>query len=186
MSAILPDQPSLRLLMTTEAQADRWAQALEVVRHLSLRGVETTLVVLGQPLNADQRTAVAEIAKLAIVEQEGALNEGATSLDFDIEGIRLAMLAAQYRPDVVHLHMPALAANARFPCPLIIDAPANNETPKRAEDDASLAEDAPWRRDMTARGYASADLVLASDSPTRIGDALAAYRQLAAKRRGRS
>ncbi len=97
---------------------------------------------------------------------EGPLDWTAqTAAEVDLAGIRLAMLAARLRPDIVHLNSPALAASARFPAPLVQTCHSCVKTWwATVKGDQPLPADLAWRAQMTARGYDVADALIA---PTR-------------------
>lgn len=200
-----PDQKTLRLLMTTDAHG--WASAVNLACGLAVRGVQTVLVMLGQPPDAARRGAVLERVELVVLTQDRDLqNPSSAPGDIDVQGIRLAMMAVERRPDIVHLHTAALAANARFPCRLVVDCHAHSLTPP-AEGGSAGVDESAWHIEMTARGCASADLVIASsaasaveaqsayglktlprivarESDARADDTLALYREIATGRQG--
>ncbi len=163
MSIIVVDPKPLHVLMTADAVGGVWTYAVDFARGLASRDVRTTLVVLGPRPNSRQCAAATAIEGLTLVQLGGELDWTATdSADVDVQGIRLAMLAVELRPDLVHLNTPALAANARFPCPVLAGCHSCILTWWSAvRGDTPLPDDLAWRAELTARGYAAADLLAA-------------------------
>lgn len=96
---------SLRILMTADTVGGVWQYALELSRQLCALGDEVALATMGGEPSGDQRREAAEIPgltlypsayKLAWMEQPWN--------DVERAGEWLLNLAAQWRPDVVHLN----------------------------------------------------------------------------------
>jgi glycogen synthase len=93
-----------RVLMTTDAVGGVWQYSMDLATALRDRGIETTLAVMGPSMEADQRE---EAARRAVTLVEGRYKlEWADSPWQDIRkaGDWLLELAADVRPDVVHLN----------------------------------------------------------------------------------
>ncbi len=154
------------VLATVDAVGGVWTYAVELARGLAARGVRTTLAVLGPAPGVDQRAEAEAVPGLSLIDTGLPLDWTAGSAaEVDCAGIRLAVLAAQLRPDLVHLNSPALAASARFPAPVVGVAHSCVATWWRAvKPGLPLPADFAWRTELVARGYAACDALVA---PTR-------------------
>jgi len=163
VSPIVIEPKPLHVLMTADTVGGVWTYAVDLARGLASRDVRTTLAVLGPAPNARQVAAAASIPGLTLMELGGVLDWTATdSADVDLQGIRLAMLAAELRPDILHLNSPALGANARFPCPVVAGCHSCVGTWWSAvKGEPPMPKDLAWRAALKTRGYAAADLLLA-------------------------
>ncbi len=156
------DRPA-HVLMTADAVGGVWSYALDLAGGLATQGVRVTLAVFGPAPSCGQIAAAALIPGLVLAELGGTLDWTApTSADVDLQGIRLAMLAVDLRPDIIHLNSAALAANARFPAPLVVACHSCVRTWWDAvKGQTPLPADLAWRGQMTARGYTAADALIA-------------------------
>jgi glycosyltransferase involved in cell wall biosynthesis len=151
----------LHVLMTADAVGGVWQYALDLAGGLRLHGVKTTLAVLGPAPSEDQR-AMAEAAGATLIETGLSLDWTAREArEVKEAGSTLAQLAAQVRPDVIHLNSPALAADVTFDGPVVGVCHSCVATWWQAVRGGSLPEDFVWRTDLVRRGYASADRLLA-------------------------
>ncbi len=156
------EQP-LHVLMTADAVGGVWTYALDLAGGLATQGVRVTLAVFGPTPSGGQIADADLIPGLVLAELGGGLDWTApTSADVDLQGIRLAMLAADLRPDIIHLNSAALAAHARFPAPLVVACHSCVRTWWAAvKGQTPVPDDLIWRSQMTARGYAAADALIA-------------------------
>ena len=96
-----------------------WTYALDLGRELVGAGVRVTLAVIGPPPDADAR-AQAEAAGLHVRDLGGELDWTADSeAEVAASAARLFALAADLRPQLLHLNSPALAAFGAFPVPVL-------------------------------------------------------------------
>jgi glycosyltransferase involved in cell wall biosynthesis len=155
---------NLHVLMTADAVGGVWQYALDLAGGLRSRGVRTTLAVLGPAPSVDQQ-AMAEAAGAELIATRLPL-DWAASHESEVKeaGRAIARLAAQVRPDLIHLNTPALAADARFDVPVVAACHSCVATWWQAVKNGPLPEDFIWRMDLVRRGYASAGELLA---PTR-------------------
>ncbi len=156
------DKPA-HVLITADTVGGVWSYALDLARGLATHQVRVTLAIFGPAPSCGQIAAAALIPGLVLAEMGGGLDWTApTSADVDLQGIRLAMLAADLRPDIIHLNSAALAAHARYPAPLVVACHSCVRTWWNAVKGAApLPSDLVWRGQMTARGYAAADALIA-------------------------
>ncbi len=161
-SSASPDgKAGLHVLMTADAVGGVWQYALDLAEGLRRHGVETTLAVLGPALSSDQQ-ATAEAAGAKIILTGLPLDWTAESQDEVAEaGRAVARIAAQVKPDIVHLNSPALAASAKFNLPVVAVCHSCVATWWQAVKGGSLPEEFVWRTDLVRQGYAAADKLLA-------------------------
>ena len=111
---------ALRVLATTNGAGGTWQYSLGLARGLSRIGVDTLLAVLGPEPSAAQAMAADAIEGLELVGTGLALAgaaDGAGSLR--ATGDELAELAIAHGADLVQLGTPAIAAQSRFPVPIV-------------------------------------------------------------------
>jgi glycosyltransferase involved in cell wall biosynthesis len=151
----------LRVLMTADAVGGVWQYALDLADGLRSHGVQTTIAVLGPSPNAGQQTmagaAGAELIVTGLPLDWTAQNPG----EVYEAGQAIARLAAQLRPDLVHLNAPALAADVQFDVPVVAACHSCLATWWQAVKGGPLPEDFIWRTNLVRRGYASVDGLLA-------------------------
>ncbi|MBB3017259.1 glycosyltransferase involved in cell wall biosynthesis [Microvirga lupini] len=152
---------SLHVLMTADAVGGVWQYALDLARGLRTHDVRTTIAVLGPWPSVDQQTmaeaAGAELVVTGLPLDWTASHQG----ELKEAGQAIARLAAQIRPDLIHLNTPALAADACFNVPVVAACHSCVATWWQAVKGGTLPEDFIWRTDLVRRGYASAGKLLA-------------------------
>ncbi|MBA3313876.1 MAG: glycosyltransferase family 4 protein [Planctomycetaceae bacterium] len=91
--------------MTADSVGGVWTYAAELARGLADRGIEILLVSSGGPLTDAQRSEIEVLPHVRLVETRSKL-EWMDDAWNDVEalGRRLLELAAEFRPDVVHLN----------------------------------------------------------------------------------
>jgi glycogen synthase len=95
----------LCVLMTTDAVGGVWRYSLDLSRELTRRGGIVALVCLGPAPSEEQRREARLVPRLALLEHGGALEWMPEPWsDVDSAGCHLRALAAELRPDVVHLN----------------------------------------------------------------------------------
>ncbi len=148
--------------MTADAVGGVWTYALDLGRELTASGMRVSLAVLGPDPDEAQREQ-ARTAGLPLFELGGALDWTAAAEDEIAESARaLASLALRLQPDLIHLNSPALAAFEVFDAPVLAACHSCVATWWAAvKGEAPLPRDLAWRAALTARGYASADALLA-------------------------
>jgi len=155
------EKTDLHVLMTADAVGGVWQYTLDLSEGLRPCGVRTTIAVLGPPPSADQQ-ALAEATGAKLILTGLPLDWTAHSRHEVEEASRtIARIAAQIRPDLLHLNSPALAANAPFDVPVVAVCHSCVATWWQAVKGGSLPEEFVWRTELVARGYASADRLLA-------------------------
>ena len=147
----------MRVVMTADAVGGVWQYALDAAHGLSRHGVETVLATLGPRPTADQRAAAQAAGIAELVETDLPLDWTADRAETVLAaGEAVARLAAERRPDIVHLNSPALAGAARFPAPVVAVCHSCVATWWAAMRAEPLPEDFVWRTDLVRRGYAAA------------------------------
>ena len=157
-----PGANAPHVLMTTDTVGGVWTHALDLGRELVGAGVRVTLAVIGPPPDPDA-CAQAEATGLHVRDLGGELDWTADSeAEVATSAARLFALAADLRPQLLHLNSPALAAFGAFPVPVLAACHSCVATWWSAvKGDAPLPPDLAWRARLTARGYAAADALLA-------------------------
>lgn len=162
MSARVIARRGLHVFMTADAVGGVWTYALDLVEGLSVKGVRTTLAVLGPAPQNDQADAAAAIPGCRVVATGLPLDWTAASpAEVEGAGERIAALAVEARPDIVHLNSPALAASGRFPAPVVGVCHSCVATWWEAAASGPLPPDLAWRRDLLARGYGALEALVA-------------------------
>jgi glycosyltransferase involved in cell wall biosynthesis len=152
---------NLHVLMTADAVGGVWQYAIDLAGGLRAQGVRMTIAVLGPAPSADQQS-VAEAAGAELVATGLPLDWTALHQSgVEEAGHAIARLAAQVRPDLVHLNAPALAADAEFHVPVVAACHSCVATWWRAVKDGPLPNDFIWRTELVRQGYASASHLLA-------------------------
>lgn len=149
----------MRLLLTADAVGGVWQYATDLARALKPHGIEPVVALLGPAPSPAQRI---EAADLRIVE---------TGLPLDwlcdrpepvlAAGRAIAQLAADERAELVQINMPTLAAEARFPCPVVAVTHGCVATWWEAARREPLAPAYHWHRTLMRWGLAKADRVVA-------------------------
>lgn len=151
-----------RVLITADAVGGVWTYALDLAGGLAARGIEPVLAVLGPPPGADQRAAAGAIPGLELVETRTVLDWMAQGpADVRAAGAAVAALARDEGVDLVHLNSPALAAAAAFPGPVVAACHSCVATWWAAVRGTVLPPNFAWRAELTGRGYAAADGLIA-------------------------
>lgn len=147
--------------MTADAVGGVWQYALDVAEGLRLYGVETTLAVLG-PGPSDDQEKMASAADVHLINTGLPLDWMADRPDqVEDTGRDIARLAAELKPDIVHLNSPALAASADYPCPAVAVCHSCVATWWEAVRGGDLPGEFVWRTDMVRKGYEAANKLLA-------------------------
>jgi glycogen synthase len=112
----------MRVLMTGDTVGGVFTYVCELTRALASRGVEVCLALSGSPLRGDQRDALRS-SGAERVHANGLALEWMPDpwADVDRAGARLLELAADFRPDVVHLNEYAHGA-LDWPAPVLVTA----------------------------------------------------------------
>jgi glycosyltransferase involved in cell wall biosynthesis len=150
----------LRLLLTTDAVGGVWQYAADLAVALLPHGVEPIIANLGPPADAGQRALLPETV---VVHETGlALDWLAPDAGAVLAAGRgVAALAGELGADLVQLAMPALAAEAHYPAPVVAVTHSCLASWWDAVEGTPLPADFAWRRDLAAAGLAAADVVVA-------------------------
>ncbi|WP_262027285.1 glycosyltransferase family 4 protein [Microvirga sp. Mcv34] len=147
--------------MTADAVGGVWQYALDLANGLRSEGVRTTIAVLGPSPSADQQ-AMAEAMGASLILTGLPLDWTADSVrEVEETGRAVARIAAQIGPDLLHLNSPALAAHVPFDVPVVAVCHSCVATWWQSVKGGPLPEEFVWRTDLVAKGYASADRLLA-------------------------
>ncbi|WP_294394963.1 glycosyltransferase family 4 protein [uncultured Sphingomonas sp.] len=151
----------LRLLMTVDTVGGVWQYATDLARALAPLGVETVLAVLGPAPNMAQRNAAKAIAGVRLVETGLPLDWLADDREqVLLAGRRIAELACHLNVDLVQLNQPAIAAEARFPVPVVAVSHSCLATWWAAVESGPLPQDFDWRVALHAEGLRKAGKVV--------------------------
>ncbi|MBV9537295.1 MAG: glycosyltransferase [Acidisphaera sp.] len=152
----------MTVMLTTDAVGGVWRYSLDLARGFAEHGLDPVLAVLGPAPVPDQ---LAEAEGLRLIDTALPLDWTApTPAGLRETAAALAGLARRLRAGSVHLHTPALAADAPWSMPTVAVAHSCVGTWWQAVRGGPLPEDLAWRAAATARGLAEADAVIA---PTR-------------------
>ena len=152
----------MKILMTADAVGGVWQYSIDLALGLSKLGVETVLAVSGPSPTAAQAKAVSAIEGVTLLDTGLPLDWMADdSASVQQAGQALAKLAHRHRADIVQLNAPALAAGVRFDVPVVAVAHSCVATWWAAVKREGLSDEFEWRADLTARGLAAADVVVA-------------------------
>ncbi|MGG5822609.1 glycosyltransferase family 4 protein [Falsiroseomonas sp. HW251] len=150
------------LLMTADAVGGVWTYAMDLAAALVPLGTRTTLAVMGTGVEARHREAAAAIPRLTLVETGWPLDWLAKEPSAILRaGEALAALASRVRADLLQLNSPALAAAARFPCPVVGVCHSCLATWWDAMRQGALPDDFAWRDALLKQGYARCDALVA-------------------------
>jgi len=155
-------QSKLRILVTADAVGGVWQYSVDLARGLSALDMETVLVVLGPSPSPAQIKMASAIEGLTLVDTGLPLDWLAdTSESIRTAGEAVARLAETHSADIVQLNGGALAAEVKFPVPVVAVAHSCIATwwkaTKGTEPDGAFK----WRADLTGEGLRAADYVVA-------------------------
>jgi glycosyltransferase involved in cell wall biosynthesis len=155
--------PDIHLLMTADAAGGIWTYALEMAQALSVRGIFTTLAVLGDRPSVSALREARAIAGARIEITDLPLDWTATSAsEVAHAGEEIARLSHRVGADLVQLNAPALAAGASFPVPTIGALHSCVATWWEAvHGDVELPADLEWRAKLTRAGLTHVDAAIA-------------------------
>jgi glycosyltransferase involved in cell wall biosynthesis len=106
-----------RLLLTADAVGGVWTYAADLARELKAFGVHVTLAVLGPPPSEPRQRQLPDGIDVVLTGLDlDWMHPGASG---DEAGRRLAEIASETRSDLIHLNSPSLAAETRFPAPVV-------------------------------------------------------------------
>jgi glycosyltransferase involved in cell wall biosynthesis len=152
----------MRILLTADAVGGVWQYSTELLRGLSGLGVEIVLASLGPSPSKAQLAQASAISGVTVVDTGLPLDWMAeTPMDVRAAGEAVAKLAAAHRVDLVQLNSPALAADTRFPVPVVAVAHSCIASWWSAVKGGEPDGEYRWRSDLAGRGYRAADLVVA-------------------------
>jgi glycosyltransferase involved in cell wall biosynthesis len=151
----------MRVLITADAVGGVWQYSVDLARGLARLGHETVLALMGPPASEAQIAAALGIPGLRFIDTGLELDwlaAGETALRRAAEAI--AALAAEAQADVVQLNMPALAALACFPAPVVAVHHSCVATWWEAVETTPLPDDFSWRTELVRAGLHAADAVV--------------------------
>lgn len=146
-----------RVFLSSDAVGGVWTYSRDLARGLVERGAVVTLALLGPVAEALPSVPGVAVVRTGLPLDWTAANPAALAE----AGVRLAALARETAPDIVHLHAPALLASGDWPRPAAVMAHSCVATWWRAVRGGALPADLSWRHTATAAGLRRADLVLA-------------------------
>lgn len=158
-------EPISRVFMTADAVGGVWPYTIDLAEGLGAEGIETVLAVLGPAPSVAQLSALRRLSCVQLIETGLSLDWTARS-EAELRDINtvLAELAAGCRPDLVHLHAPALAGFERFDVPTVATAHSCVATWWNAVRSGPMPEEFLWRSGATRRGLESVGQVIAASA----------------------
>ena len=150
----------LRILMTADTIGGVWTYALDLAGALGAAGAVVRIATLGPGPRPDQRAEVRRRG-LDVVETGYALDwlaQGPDAVRAAAAGV--ALLARRFGADVAHLNAPALAAAARFPCPVVTVNHSCVATWWARVHGTPLPPRYAWGSALTGEGLKAADLAI--------------------------
>ncbi|SFP83499.1 glycosyltransferase family 4 protein [Sphingomonas rubra] len=157
--------------MTTDAVGGVWQYSTELATALRPLGVETVLAVMGpNSLSLREQEGGAQRRKgeddqhapLDIIHTNLPLDWLATSpTEVTRSAAAIAALATEVNADLIHLNSPTLAADTRFPVPVVAVAHGCIAAWWEAAHGTPPTPDYAWHADLMAQGLAAADAVVA-------------------------
>ena len=151
-----------RIMLTADAVGGVWRYSLDLARGMLAAGAEPILVLLGPAPSVAQAAELRDIDGLQVIPTGLPLDWTAGSPEeLRAAAAALAGLAGRLRVEGVHLHTPALAAQAPWSVPTVAVAHSCVATWWRAVRGGALPPDLAWRAEFVAHGLAEADAVVA-------------------------
>ncbi len=150
-----------RIMLTTDAVGGVWRYCLELAAGLTACGAEVLLVSLGPAPSPTQRAEAGGLCALHVTDLAlDWLAETPAQVAGAAEA--LAILAADWAADSVHLHTPALVPNADWPAPVVAVAHSCVGTWWRTiRGLAPMPPDLAWRAALVGAGLRAADAAVA-------------------------
>ena len=148
------------MLLTSDCVGGVWTYTLDLVSDLAGLGHEVVVAVMGRALADDQRDELAAVPTAGVHARSYRLEwMPQPEADLDAAAGWLLELAAQHRPDVVHLNQLSFGA-LPWPCPTLLVAHSDVVTWWRAVHGTDPPADWDAYRDRVERGLNGADLVV--------------------------
>ncbi len=149
-------------MLTADAVGGVWRYSLDLAQGMIVAGIEPILVLLGPLPSMQQRAEIRAIDGLQVIPTSLPLDWTAKNPgELRAATAALAGLATRLRADSVHLHTPALAAQAPWSVQTVAVAHSCVKTWWQAVRGGALPEDLAWRAEFMAHGLAEADTVIA-------------------------
>lgn len=150
------------ILMTTDAVGGVWTHAIDLARTLAPKGYRITLAVLGPPPCDQDKRAARSVRGLRYIDTGLDLDWLATDADHVVAASsRIARLAREVAADIVHLNSPSLGCAALFDVPVVAMDHGSVGAWWHVMHQGEPPDDVRWRRELTARGLAAADVCVA-------------------------
>jgi glycogen synthase len=99
------EQIPQRVLMTADTLGGVWVYALELIRAFEEHNVDVVLATMGAPLSKDQRTDLAHLHRVELLESNYKLEwTDDPWSDVEAAGEWLLGLESRFHPDIIHLN----------------------------------------------------------------------------------
>jgi len=149
-------------MLTTDAVGGVWRYTLELAAQWAAKGIRALLVAMGPRPDDRQLREAATIPNLHLIATDLPLDWLApTPAALRQAAHVLAALAARHQTDTIHLHTPALVADAAWGRPVVVMTHSCVGTWWRTVHGGVLPPDLAWRAQAVAQGLAAADAVVA-------------------------
>lgn len=147
--------------MSVDTVGGGWTRSLDLARALAPQGVETTLAILGPEPTAAQEAAMQAVPGLKSMVTNAPIDWlAADASEVEAASHAVARFANIIDADVVHLGNPLMAGFGHFRAPTVVacDPCAIVDWVGSGSPEPSLA---PWRHELTMRGYDAATALFA-------------------------
>ncbi len=151
----------LRVLMTVDAVGGIWRYALNLTRSFAPYDVMFLLVGFGPPPQARQQEECAGLPNVELVWTDEPLDWTVSDPSLLDDGrARLAVLARQWRADLIHVNVPSQAFGLVCAQPIVAISHSCVPTWWAAVRGTPLPDEWAWHHDCNRRGLDRADLVV--------------------------
>lgn len=151
-----------RLLLTTDAVGGVWQYSTELARALCPLGYEIILALTGPAPSPRQLAAAQAIPGTTVIDTRADLDWLARDAEAIAgTGRRIAQAAGDMHADIVQLNAPSLAAQVRFPAPVVAVTHSCVATWWQAVESGALPADFAWRTAVMGNGLRAAAAVVA-------------------------
>lgn len=156
----MPARGVSHVFLTSDAVGGAWTYAAALTRRLLDTGLQVTLATVGPAPDPTAARALREAGAAVVVTGLPLDWTARTRAEATDGALALACLAAQYGPDVAHLHAPAFAA-ADWPCPVAVTVHSCTSTWWRAVRGGAMPDAFRWRHLLTRDGLRRASAAAA-------------------------
>ncbi|GGC73396.1 glycosyltransferase [Chelatococcus reniformis] len=152
----------MRIVMSVDTLGGGWTRSLDLARALAPQGVETTFAILGPQPTPAQDAAMRAVPGLKSMVTNAPIDWlAADESDVEAASHAVARFANIIDPDIVHLGSPLMAGFGHFHAPTVVACDPSAVIAWKV-DNSPERPLAPWRHELTARGYDAATALVAA------------------------